>query len=71
MDYSAKGCQLCGQYYRKQNGTYAHVDRHTHGRDELAPPKHAKYEVGRNEIRIQNHGGKNGDAWKRNELERV
>ena len=29
-DYTAKGCQLCGQYYRKQDGTYVHVDRNTH-----------------------------------------
>ena len=62
VDYSAKGCQLCGHYYRKKNSTYTHVDRHTHWKDELAPLKDAKYEGGKYEIRIQNHGKRYGDA---------
>ena len=62
MNYTGKGCQLFGYYYKKQNGTYAHVDRHTHWRDELAPPKQAKYKRGIYEIRIQNHGKK---IWRR------
>ena len=42
------------------------MNRHTHWKDELAPLKQARYEGGRNEIRVQNHGEK---IWRRLEKE--
>ena len=62
MDYTGKGYQLCGYYYKKHNGTYVHVDRHTHWRDELAPPKQAEYKMGKHEIKYKTPERKYGGA---------